>query len=129
MRPGGASPQANRDTSLPLEVMTLVTLDPGVGPAVSSALAEKGAQGPIRIDLVSTGCCDPSLGLSVDTVRESDLVEELDGLTFVISPETYDLVGDITISYRDDAGSEGFVLTSSKPVSEWEGFATCSIRM
>jgi Fe-S cluster assembly iron-binding protein IscA len=108
--------------------MTLVTLDPGAGQAVRSALAEKGAQGPIRIELVSTGCCDPSLGLSVDAVRESDLVEELDGLTFVISPETYDLVGEVTISYRNDAESEGFVLTSSKPVSEWEGFATCSIR-
>ena len=105
----------------------MVTLDPGVGPAVSSALAEKGAQGPIRIELVFTGCCDPSLGLSVDTVRESDLVEELDGLTFVISPETYDLVGEVTIAYRDDAGRKGFVLTSNKPVSEWDGFATCSI--
>ena len=107
----------------------MVTLDPGAGHAVRSALAEKGAQGPIRIELVSTGCCDPSLGLSVDSVHESDLVAELDGLTFVISPETHDLVGEVTISYRDDAGSGGFVLTSSKPISEWEGFATCSIRM
>jgi Fe-S cluster assembly iron-binding protein IscA len=65
----------------------------------------------------------------VDTAHESDLVEEVDGLTFVISPETYDLVGEVTISYRDEAGRKGFVLTSSRPVSEWDGFATCSIRM
>jgi Fe-S cluster assembly iron-binding protein IscA len=65
----------------------------------------------------------------VDTVRESDLVEELDGLTFVISPETHQLVGEVRIAYTDDAGREGFVLTSSKPLSEWDGFAARTIRM
>jgi len=107
----------------------MVTLDANASHAVKSALAEKGVQAPIRIELISSGCCDASLGLSVDTVHESDLVEEVDGLTFVISPETHRLVGEVSISYADDAGREGFVLTSSKPVSEWDGFATCSIRM
>jgi len=107
----------------------MVTLDANASDAVKSALAEKGVQGPIRIELGSTGCCDASLGLSVDTVRESDLVEEVDGLTFVISAETHQLVGEVTISYTDEAGRKGFVLTSSKPVSEWDGFASCSIRM
>jgi len=109
--------------------MPLVTLSSGAGRAVKSALVEKGVQGSIRIELESSGCCDASLGLSVDTAHESDLVEEVDGLTFVISPETYDLVGEVTISYRDEAERKGFVLTSSRPVSEWDGFATCSIRM
>jgi Fe-S cluster assembly iron-binding protein IscA len=109
--------------------MSLVTLDPGAGQAVKSLLSERGVQGPVRIEVQFTGCCDPSLGLMVDTVRESDLVEELDGLTFVISPETHQLVGEVRISYTDDAGRKGFVLTSSKPISEWDGFATSSIRM
>jgi Fe-S cluster assembly iron-binding protein IscA len=109
--------------------MSLVTLDPGAGEAIRSLLSEGGIQGPIRIEIQSTGCCDPSLGLMVDTVRESDLVEELDGLTFVISPETHQLVGEVRISCADDAGREGFVLTSSKPLSEWDGFAARSIRM
>jgi Fe-S cluster assembly iron-binding protein IscA len=109
--------------------MSLVTLDPGAGQAVKSLLSERGVQGPIRIEVQFTGCCDPSLGLIVDTVRESDLVEELDGLTFVISPETHQLVGEVRISCTDDTGRKGFVLTSSKPISEWDGFATSSIRM
>jgi Fe-S cluster assembly iron-binding protein IscA len=109
--------------------MSLVTLDPGAGQAVKSLLSERGVQGPVRIEVQFTGCCDPSLGLMVDTVRESDLVEELDGLTFVISPETHQLVGEVRISYTDEAGRKGFVLTSSKPISEWDGFATSSIRM
>ena len=54
--------------------MSMVTLDANASDAVRSALAEKGVQGPIRIELGSTGCCDASLGLSVDTVRETDLV-------------------------------------------------------
>jgi Fe-S cluster assembly iron-binding protein IscA len=109
--------------------MSLVTLAPGAGHAIKSALAEQGVQGPIRIEVHFSGCCDPSLGLMVDKARGSDLVEEVDGLTFVISPETHQLVGEVTISYTDDAGRRGFVLTSSKPLSEWDGFTTCSIRM
>jgi Fe-S cluster assembly iron-binding protein IscA len=109
--------------------MSIVTLDTDASQAVKSALAEKGVRGPIRIELASSGCCDASLGLSVDTVHESDLVEEVEGLTFVISPETHELVGEVRISYRNDAGRKGFVLTSSKPVSEWDGFGTCDIRM
>jgi len=109
--------------------MSLVTLGPGAGQAVKSLLSERGIQGPVRVELQFTGCCDPSLGLIVDTLRESDLVEEVDGLTFVISPETHELAGEVYIAYKDDAGRDVFVVTSSKPVSEWDGFATCSIRM
>jgi len=109
--------------------MSLVTLAPGAGHAIKSLLSERAAQGPLRVEMQFTGCCGPSLGLMVDTVRESDLVEELEGLTLVISPETYELVGEVTISCAGDAGRPEFVLTSTRPISEWEGFATCSIRM
>ena len=109
--------------------MSLVTLEPDAGQAIKSLLSERGIRGPVRIEIQSTGCCDSSLELSVDTVRECDLVEELDGLTFVISPETHELVGEVRISYTDDAGRKGFILTSSNPLSEWDGFATRSIRM
>jgi Fe-S cluster assembly iron-binding protein IscA len=109
--------------------MALVTLAPGAGEAIRSLLSAKGVQGPVRIEVQFTGCCGPSLGLMVDRVRESDLVAELEGLTFVISPETNELVGEVTVSCADDAGREEFVLTSSKPISEWDGFASCSIRM
>ena len=105
--------------------MSLVTLDPAAGQAIRSLLSEAGIQGPVRIEIQFSGCCDPSLGLRVDAVRESDLVEEVDGLTFVIDPETHELVGEVRISHADG----GFVLTSGKPLGEWDGFATCKIRM
>ena len=108
--------------------MSPVKLAQGTSQAVKSWLSERGVQGPLRIELCFAGCCDPSLGLSVDKVRESDLVKELEGLTFIVSPETFDLAGEITISYVDDGEQKGFVLTSSKSVSEWEGFGICNIK-
>jgi Fe-S cluster assembly iron-binding protein IscA len=63
----------------------------------------------------------------VDGIREPDLIEEADGLTFVIAPEVYQLVGDVSISYTDEIGRKGFILTSDKPVSEWDGLGVCAI--
>jgi Fe-S cluster assembly iron-binding protein IscA len=111
------------------KTLPVITLEPDAGQAIKSFLAEQGSWGPIRIDLNSTGCCDVSLGLSVDTVRAADLVQEVDGLQFVMSPETYQLVGEVTISFVDEREKRGFVLFSSKPVSEWDGFGVCSIRI
>jgi Fe-S cluster assembly iron-binding protein IscA len=109
--------------------MPLVTLAPGAGEAIKSLLSAKGVQGTLRIEVQFTGCCGPSLGLMIDKVLESDLVEDLEGLTFVISPETHELVGEVRISCTDDPEREEFVLSSSKPISEWDGFAASSIRM
>jgi iron-sulfur cluster insertion protein len=108
--------------------MFMIKLEPNAAQAIKAVLTERESHGPLRITLQFTGCCDPSLGLSVDAVNESDLVQELGGLTFVISPETYQLVGEVTIAYTDKAGEKEFILTSSKPVSEWEGFAPCRIK-
>jgi Fe-S cluster assembly iron-binding protein IscA len=96
--------------------------------AVKSFLTTRDNPRTIRIDLHSTGCCDSSLGLSVDEVRENDLIQEIDGLTLVINPEIYELVGEITISYVDEKGKKGFVLNSGKPLNEWDGFGTCEIK-
>jgi Fe-S cluster assembly iron-binding protein IscA len=107
----------------------MVKLETSAGQAIKAFFAEKGFKRPLRIHLQSTGCCDPSLGLSVDPIQESDLIQEVDGLTFIISPETRELVGEVTISYMDEIGRQGFVITSSKPVSEWEGFGVSTIRI
>jgi Fe-S cluster assembly iron-binding protein IscA len=106
----------------------MITCDPSALQAVREELSRRGTTGPVRIDLCFTGCCDPSLGLMVDHARESDLVQEIEGVQFVISKETYDLVGDITLSYVDNRTGKGFILTSSKPVSEWAGFTVSTIK-
>ena len=104
-------------------------MEPGVSQAIRTFLADKGIRQPIRIDLNFSGCCDASLCLRADTIFETDLTLELDGLTLVINPETYQLVGEVTISYVDEMGRKGFVLTSSKPVGEWDGFGVSDIKI
>jgi Fe-S cluster assembly iron-binding protein IscA len=104
-------------------------LEPEVSQAIKSFLTDKGIQQPIRIELNFSGCCDASMCLRVDAVSDSDLTLELDGLTFVISPEISELVGEVTISYEDQIGKKGFVLTSSKPVGEWDGFGVSDIKI
>ena len=64
--------------------MFMIKLEPDAAQAIKAVLTERESNGPIRIELKFTGCCDPSLGLSVDAAVESDLIQVLDGLTFVI---------------------------------------------
>ena len=67
--------------------------------------------------------------MSAEAAHDKDLVIEIDGLVFSISPDAYGISGDINISYTDEAGRKGFSITSSKPVSEWDGFGVCSIKI
>jgi len=111
------------------KINPIVKLGPGVSQAIGSFRADKGIQQPIRIALYFSGCCDSSLYLCVVTILETDLTLELDGLTFVINPEIYQVVGEVTISYVDEMGRKGFVLTSSKPVGEWDGCGVSDIKI
>lgn len=109
--------------------MSFVKLTPEAIRSIKGFLEERGAQAPIRVDIQSTGCCDASLGLFLDQRRPTDLVEESDGLQFVISPDIHQTVGEVTITFVDERDKKGFVITSSKPLSEWEGFGVCDIQL
>jgi Fe-S cluster assembly iron-binding protein IscA len=106
-----------------------LTLGPGAAQAILSRLEEKGLQKLIRIDLGFTGCCDASLLMSAEAPHKNDLLFETDGLVFSISPDAYEMSGDINISYTDEQGKKGFSVTSSKPISEWDGFGVCDIKI
>jgi Fe-S cluster assembly iron-binding protein IscA len=107
----------------------MVKLESGAVCAIKLFLAEKGLQKPLRIELQSSGCCDATLGLSVGSINEHDLIYQLEGLTFLIAPELEQQVGDVTISYTDDTAGMGFVITSTIPISEWAGFGVCKIKI
>lgn len=109
--------------------MAFVKLDPQATEKIKAFLEEKGMKMPIRIDLQSTGCCDPSLGLCVGPARDDDMSCDSGGIEFVISPSVHHTVGDVNIAYSDDISSQGYVLTSSRPLSEWEGFGVCDIKI
>jgi Fe-S cluster assembly iron-binding protein IscA len=106
----------------------MITCDAATIQAISETLTCMGATGPLRIELCFTGCCDPSLGLRVEAEKESDLVHDAGDVRFVMSTATADLVGDVTITHVTDGTKKRFILTSSIPVSEWDGFSACDIR-
>ena len=95
--------------------------------AIRSFQESTGDARPVRIDIHSTGCCDSSLFLRVDSPGEDDLTLTVSGLTFVISLRAHRIAGDVTITLADGPGREGFLLTSSRPLSEWEGFSPIRI--
>ena len=105
-----------------------IKLEPGAARAAGAFLKEKGISRPLRIDLNFTGCCDASLVLRADDMGDNDLYTEIEGLTFIVDPEVYGLAGGITITYVEEEGRTGFVLTSERPISEWEGFGVSEIR-
>ncbi len=109
--------------------MSFVKLTLEAMQSIKKSLEERGIQAPIRIDIQSTGCCDASLGLFLDQRGPADLVVESDGLQFVISPDVHQTMGEVTVAWVDERDKKGFVLTSSKPLSEWEGFGVCDIRI
>jgi len=109
--------------------ISIIKLEPGAIQAIKTFLADKSIHQPIRIDTNFSGCCDASLCLRVDNTLDTDLTIELEDITFVINPDTYQLVGEVTISYVDEGGRKGFVLKSSKPIGEWDGFGVSDIKI
>jgi Fe-S cluster assembly iron-binding protein IscA len=67
--------------------------------------------------------------MRVDNISETDFTLEIDGLTLIINPEIYELTGEVTVSYIDEMERKGFMLTSSKPVGEWDGFGVSDIKL
>lgn len=109
--------------------MSLFTLDQDACRSIKTMLADKGLPPAVRIEIHSTGCCDPSLGLIAAAPEEAELTEEIDGLVLIVSRKTVDVVGHISIACADDSEEDGFVVTSERPLSEWAGFGTCSLRL
>ncbi len=108
----------------------MIYLKPGAAGAIKSFLAQHGIEDHVlRIDIRSTGCCDPSLALVADKIGQSDLVQKIEGITLVIRDEIYRQVGTVTISHTNEPGNRGFVLTAEKPLSEWEGFGVTNIQI
>ncbi|RJQ87937.1 MAG: hypothetical protein C4519_00105 [Desulfobacteraceae bacterium] len=107
----------------------MINLTPEAIQNIKAFLEENRIKDPIRIDIQSTGCCDPSLGLCVDRIRDKDLMHEADGFTLLMDAQTFQTVGEVSIAYNEETDKKGFVLTSRKSLSEWDGFGVCAIRM
>ncbi len=108
--------------------MSMIKLSPSDCTTIKAILSEKGLPCSVRIEIRSTGCCDASLSMTADTAEESDLIEEIAGLTIFMRPALYALVGEVSVRCVDDSRTNEFILVSEKPLNEWEGFAGSQIR-
>lgn len=108
--------------------MSCITVSAEALLAIKSELAVKGGCGPVRIELRSTGCCDGSLGLCQDGVQLNDIQQDIDGITFVIGCDLQRVVGEVLITRIAERDQKGYLLTSSIPLNEWQGFAPCDLR-
>lgn len=55
----------------------------------------------VRIFVAGVGCSGPTLGLSLDEKQENDLVDETNGVAFIMESALHEQMGDIKVEYMD----------------------------
>lgn len=95
--------------------------------AIKAYKVEKSPLIALRVQVRTSGCCDPTLALVFDRARPDDLITEKDGLTFVMDPSTFQMTGEVSIELADDGECPSFTITPAKPLSEWSGFCVTTI--
>ncbi|EOR20836.1 HesB family protein [Clostridium sartagoforme AAU1] len=72
----------------------------------------------IRINLAGFGCSGPAFNISVDDVKEGDLTQKVNDITFVVEEKLVDEFGGFKLLSTEENEGRGLSL---KPVIESEG--------
>lgn len=72
----------------------------------------------IRINLAGFGCSGPAFNISVDEVKDGDLTEQVNDITFIVEEKLVDEFGGFKLLSTEENGGRGLSL---KPVIEAEG--------
>ncbi|SDP54025.1 HesB-like protein [Clostridium gasigenes] len=72
----------------------------------------------IRINLGGFGCSGPAFNIAVDEVKEGDVVEKINDITFVIESKLIDEFGGFKLLSSEENEGRGLSL---KPIIESEG--------
>lgn len=104
----------------------MITLTENAKQAINQQVGNT-KQTHLRIRLQSSGCCDPVLALLIDEPASGDHQIVLDGISLLVDEHTADTCGRINIDYSEKSWAQGFIITSEKPLSEWQGMAACRI--
>ena len=78
-------------------------------------------RGVLRIQVRTSGCCEPTLAAFWDERRPDDLGVQLLMLEVVLDPDTYRITGPITIDLGSPGDPPGLMLATVNPLSEWAG--------
>ena len=72
----------------------------------------------IRINLAGFGCSGPAFNISVDDVKEGDLTQKVQDITFVVEEKLVDEFGGFKLLSTEENEGRGLSL---KPIIEAEG--------
>lgn len=70
---------------------------------------EKGTNG-IRFYSNGSGCCGPQLGLSLDEPKDTDIIQEINGVKVALDRGIKDSVTDLTLDNNETPDGSRFVL-------------------
>jgi len=79
-------------------------------------LAQNSVESAVRIALMEGGCSGPSLGLALDSIKDTDESFVDNELQFIVEKELLTQCGSIKVDYIDAGYRSGFSITSSNPV-------------
>ena len=105
----------------------MIDIDRKAIDAIKEYLTANSAQTALRVQVRTSGCCEPTLAMIFDQPKPDDLVTEQAGLTLVMDPSTFQMAGDVSIELADDGECPSFTITPAKPLSEWSGFCVTTI--
>ena len=63
----------------------------------------------LRIGVKNGGCSGYSYIFEFDTVRENDLLEEIEGLSIIIDPEEAKMIQNLEVDYESGLNNRGFI--------------------
>jgi len=107
----------------------MISITPLAQEKLSGYLAENKVEPKVRVYLPNGGCSGPGqISLALDSPEEGDISAQVGELELFMSQDLYDLVGKVSIDFKDDGQDSGFVVYSEKPVpasSSGCGGCTC----
>ncbi len=88
---------------------------------VKDYLSQNKIESAVRVSLMSGGCSGPSLSLSLDEAKDSDVTVEKDGISFIMDKGLSETCGAVKVDFVESSGGcgcsgGGFTISCEKPL-------------
>lgn len=95
----------------------MITITPLAQEKLSGYLTENKVDPKVRVYLPDYGCSGSGgqLSLAIDQPEENDIVAKAGDIELFMTNDLYEMVGKVTIDFKDDGTDSGFVVESEKP--------------
>ncbi len=96
----------------------MINITPVAQEKLSAYLAENKVDPKVRVYLPECDCSGSGgqISLALDQPDVGDITAQAGELELFMTRELYDLVGKVTIDFKDDGRNSGFVVESERPV-------------